>query len=319
MKFRAKVLAGRVDGQWRIDDKLEATHLSSDTINLILVAADEALSNQPDSPEQGQKLDLQHEKRDLDQYSSRDDDQVSRAIQYVWDKFGLEAYTEKAKGIEHIIKLVLPTQTGYVVHSNCLKQRLLSCNVAQDVIQFKDVGQKMQHVPYRPDGAELLELVHGAFGGVLAKTNQPLVETTLHRLELDLFDRLSFPWIIGSPVPMRRLALVEGRPDYALGEWVFQAAQDLGIELVVLDRPGHWLQSASNAHLRKAFLPVDISLDDGLPRRIVETLDTSGLVVDGIVTFRDAWVVPVARAAEMLKLPTPPLTAVDSKTNTERA
>jgi len=70
-------------------------------------------------------------------------------------------------------------------------------------------------------------------------------------LEADVTARLSFPWITDSPLPRKRLAMVEGRPNPAISTaslGIYRAAYALGVDLVILDRDGHWVQDPAMEH-----------------------------------------------------------------------
>jgi biotin carboxylase len=72
--------------------------------------------------------------------------------------------------------------------------------------------------------------------------------------------------------------------------------------MIVLDRPGHWLEGETYAHLREDFIAIDLSNDTGLPSRIADAVRDRG--IKGIVTFTDEYVVTTAEAATILGLPT---------------
>jgi biotin carboxylase len=56
---------------------------------------------------------------------------------------------------------------------------------------------------------------------------------------------------------------------------------------------------------------MDMTLDSDLPHRIVRTLETVGISVDGLTSFSDSYLVATAKAAEMLQLPTSPSIALE--------
>ncbi|KAL2017250.1 hypothetical protein VTK56DRAFT_2362 [Thermocarpiscus australiensis] len=88
----------------------------------------------------------------------------------------------------------------------------------------------------------------------------------------------------------------------------FEAARALGISIIVLDEPGHWLEGEEYAHLRDSFIAVDMLNVAELPREIAEALRDRD--IDGIVTFTDEYVIATAEAAEILGLPTEPAWAI---------
>ncbi|KAK9579426.1 hypothetical protein V6Z93_009585 [Aspergillus fumigatus] len=84
----------------------------------------------------------------------------------------------------------------------------------------------------------------------------------------------------------------------------FEAAHALGVSLIVLGEPDHWLASGTYSHLHKDFIALDLSQHTNLPNRIAAAV--CGRAIDGIVTFTDEYVVTTAEAAEILGLRTEP-------------
>ena len=126
-------------------------------------------------------------------------------------------------------------------------------------------------------------------------------------LDLDLENRLSFPWILPEPVHRKTLVLVDansGHPKDGLG--LYRAAKVLGIDLVVLENAGHWLEGPKYAHWRAAFIPTRITNppEDDVGDRIVESVRAYGRPVDGIVTFADSFWPYIAQIAPQLGLQT---------------
>jgi biotin carboxylase len=159
----------------------------------------------------------------------------------------------------------------------------------------------------------LLSLLQSSPGALLA-TQSMSPHETLDLLQKDLEKRLSFDWILPNKPAARRMAVVGGRSigDEKSGmhgsQGFFQAAQSLGIEIVVIDDPGHWLAAEKYAHLRDDFIGIDMSDGDELPQRIVQAISDRGL--DGIVTFTDEYVIATAEAAEILGFATEPARAI---------
>ncbi|EFE45011.1 hypothetical protein TRV_00262 [Trichophyton verrucosum HKI 0517] len=123
-------------------------------------------------------------------------------------------------------------------------------------------------------------------------------------------NRLSFSWLMEAERPARTIAIVEGGKSPETGRNLYMAAKALNVSVVVLDKPGHWLEGPEYADWRAAFLPVDRSPNARLPDRIVEALEKysrekGALKIDGLVTFFDPLFVGVAAAAKKLGLTTP--------------
>ena len=152
----------------------------------------------------------------------------------------------------------------------------------------------------------LLSLLRHSPGEIIARQSEESRSDSLELLQKELGMRLAFDWILPTKPTARRVAFVAGRP---LNEpkrgiyWShFEAAQALGISIVVFDEPGHWLEGEEYAHLRGEFIAIDMSHVKELPRRLAEVL--KGRHIDGIVTFTDDYVIATAEAAEILGLPT---------------
>ncbi|KZN94030.1 hypothetical protein EN45_042180 [Penicillium chrysogenum] len=117
--------------------------------------------------------------------------------------------------------------------------------------------------------------------------------------------------------PGRWLAVVgEVRPAH-LSSRFFQAARALGVELVALGPRGHWLQDpeSRNDPDREVFIELDLTVDPGLPHRIVTTIQDYAGEIDGLSTVTEYLLIPVAQAAERLGLPTSPSMSFSKSVN----
>ncbi len=92
------------------------------------------------------------------------------------------------------------------------------------------------------------------------------------------------------------------------GHSFYLSAIELGINLVVLDNAGHWLEGPDSdyAHWREAFIPTRLTNppEEDLADRIVESVKAYGKPVDGIVTFADSFWIYIVQAAQQLGLRT---------------
>jgi hypothetical protein len=106
---------------------------------------------------------------------------------------------------------------------------------------------------------------------------------------------------------------VQGREDWASIHRAYDAAWALGIDVVVVDEPGHWLEDEAGPHagLREAFVPCSIAVDGGLAQRLCDVVRAYPRAVDGLVTVSDARLASVAKACEELGLPTSPAAAYE--------
>lgn len=129
-----------------------------------------------------------------------------------------------------------------------------------------------------------------------------------------MHNRISFEWVLPTQPPALSVAVVGGRPlfDNTTGaydsEGPFDAARALGILVIVLDRPGHFMQGAEYSHLRDDFIAVDMTSDADLPRKLAEAVRSRK--VDGIITFSDEYVIATAKAAKLLNLKTEPVESI---------
>jgi biotin carboxylase len=213
------------------------------------------------------------------------------------------------------ITFVLPAASGYVVRSDFPERRLEGVASIAQVVSFLAPRQAVTAPSVTGTTAnDLRSFISSAAGVVVLggeqKTGVSQLES-LRALDAKLINRLSFPWVVSTPIPETRLVWVEGRKNANVSQRVYEAALALGIRLVVIDKPGHWLQSDSGpyAHFREAFIPVNIDVDGGFAERIVEAVRGYGKPVDGIITISDARLISVAKACEILGYPTSPSAA----------
>lgn len=233
---------------------------------------------------------------------------VRDAIRMTIDKHGSSAIA---------LKLLLPTVAGYPVRKDSVQQRFLTCDLVDTVADFTTLRQQIQAFDF--GGEAILQMaLDGALGAILLKQlpgiHGPLLESALVSLETEVSARLSYPWIVDSPLPTKRLAMVEGRPDPAVSPaslGIYRAAHALGVVLVVLDHDGHWVQDQSMEHMRDEFIVCDLNPDEGLPDRIIEALSKSKSNIDAITTYTDTHLLATARAAKKLGLHTNPPEAVE--------
>ena len=216
---------------------------------------------------------------------------------------GLDKKTEVA------VKVLLVSRDGYVCRSDILDLRMRHSESVDSVISFSTWDKYLPAFSAH-DESTLLSLLQSSPGAIVAKQSQSSHYEILKLLQRDLEMRLSFDWILPTKPAARSVAVVAGRPmcepkrGIYWSQGFFEAAQALGISIIVFDEPGHWLEGERYAHLRDEFIAIDLSNIEELPRKMAETL--KGRHIDGIVTFTDDYVVATAKAAEILDLPTEP-------------
>ncbi|KAF5240656.1 hypothetical protein FANTH_9460 [Fusarium anthophilum] len=218
------------------------------------------------------------------------------------------------RAIETLIKVLLVPRNGYLCRRDILQLRMVHSDCVGPVIPFP-----VEDRPYpAPHGTEtnLLRLLQFSPGALICKKS---IQSANGLQAFDLVDRevnerLSFDWILPDKPSALTVAVVGGRPlfDSTTGgygsEGPFDAARALGIAVIVLDRPGHFMEGPKYSHLRDDFVAVDMTSDDSLPQRL--TTAVKGHKIDGIITFSDEYVIATAKAAEMLNLETEPVESI---------
>ncbi|KAF5654519.1 carnosine synthase 1 [Fusarium sp. NRRL 25303] len=187
----------------------------------------------------------------------------------------------------------------------------------ESIVPFHNWNQKISALASgdRKRPSSLSALLPSSPGALVVKRySKQTNNSSLTLLQHDLERRLKFNWIVSRKPAARTVAVVGGRPMYDEIQGVcgsrgfFEAAQALGMSLVVFDEPNHWLKKEKYSHLCREFIPMDMSNITELPRRMADALKDKH--VDGIVTFTDSFVIATAEAAEILGLPTEPLSSM---------
>lgn len=132
----------------------------------------------------------------------------------------------------------------------------------------------------------------------------------LSRLEAELDKRLSFQWIVRQPIMRKQLAFVDGR-SRTTTEPMLRTAISLGIGMIVLDKPNHWLELPEAVNLRDRFVPCNLSTDEGLSMRIFEAPKGLDTHLDALATNFDLYASQMAEAATFLGLPSEPIGAFE--------
>lgn len=241
-------------------------------------------------------------------YDGMFEDATDTALSTLFDEvWGGVQDSEIAATAEKAITVILIPQgrEGYVCRSDFLNLRTGQSPFVERVVAFTAWNQYLlAHPVHNHDDDRILALLKCAPGALL------LTQPPNRALQEDLKARLSFDWLLPSKPTVRRVAVVSGRPfpDRKRGMYsaqgYFAAARALGIALVVVDNPGHWLEDDAHQDLRDEFVAVDLDVNrlDDLPHRLVTALKDKHL--DGILTFWDVYVPKIAEAAEILGLPT---------------
>ncbi|KAK3996647.1 hypothetical protein QBC44DRAFT_281545 [Cladorrhinum sp. PSN332] len=231
-----------------------------------------------------------------------------------------------------VFTVILPTSDGYVSRSDFLRLRLQ--DFPYTILKTHEpLAPLSRYTSVRTCPAtvnsedNLASLVHQAAGVVQwadLDTSVSIFELQdyLVRLTQELRDRLNnAPWLSATPIPRRRVALIRGRPNITAGGPVYRAAKVLGLDLVIVDEEGHWLQANTeeNKMHREAFLATDMTEEDGVVDRIAQSIVNYPLPIHGVFTLSDNFFVAVAQVAEVLGLPAPPVSAFETSVDKYRS
>ena len=206
-------------------------------------------------------------------------------------------------------KILLPACGGHVSRSDMIESRFFGCELIQLASGFVAPRQHINAFTYEKGqsvAGQLQSVLDSAIGAILVKQSSgKSVEHALEELELEVKNRLSLQWLLPEAIPYKRVAIVGCLPENKS----YEGIKAMGIGLVVLDQPGHYLEDPNGplAYLREAFCPIDLNNDAGLTQRIVDALKAQH--VDGIHTRFDVFHVKVAMAAEIMGLPASPPSA----------
>ncbi|RCI09445.1 hypothetical protein L249_3718 [Ophiocordyceps polyrhachis-furcata BCC 54312] len=222
----------------------------------------------------------------------------------------LAGMMDKAVNSTAVFSLILPTVGGYVSKADFVHVRLQGCQGLLSVVDYFEPLAWYGPPEQSLTSFGLVDLVDKAFSVV--RWVVPFSDSL--RLTNVLRPRLNFHWLSPEPVARKRLALVGGRRHFLAARAILDAAGTLGIDLVVVDAQGHWLQpdTDENRRHREAFIAIDLTDDDGLTERITGALLEYPKPVDGVFTHNDDFFVAVARVAALLGLPTCPVSALET-------
>ncbi|KAK3346082.1 hypothetical protein B0T25DRAFT_571241 [Lasiosphaeria hispida] len=215
----------------------------------------------------------------------------------------------KAQDSVIILRLLFPVSAGTPIRSDYIEYRLRDAPAIHAVRSFLTPLAKITEASPSitrniVSAQNVCDLLRHSLGGLISYGSSP--ESATQSLTSELDYRLSVPWVAPSPPAQRqRILWIQGRANILSSQQFYLAAQALGITLVVADAPGHWMQdpSSPHAHLREAFVELNIDGDAALAQRIVDAVRAYPERIDGIVTISDARLPHVAKACEVLGLP----------------
>lgn len=230
--------------------------------------------------------------------------------------FILDCLSAANQGHGSIARLVVPRDRGYIIRSDVIPLPLLGCPLVRRAMSFSKPHQYFDGDPVTIESLEQLPSVFSA-SAVGMVLNHPgfqgadVLKSPLGSLDLELRNRLAFPWLWIQEPRRQTLAIVDGgisSPDHGgTGESIYTAAEALGID-VNGDRFSHW---------RKDTVPLELLLgpDAGFASGIVDAVRSYDDQIYGILTFRGHYKPPVAEAALQFSLPTYPPSAYEIATD----
>ncbi|KAM0563572.1 hypothetical protein ACHAPJ_001296 [Fusarium lateritium] len=164
----------------------------------------------------------------------------------------------------------------------------------------------------------MVDIIDTAVGGVVFDKDSSFGDN-VSAFATCLANRLPAHWIVPRLPKRRRIMIVEGGYSFGLRKPIFDAANSLDIDLVVIDGPNHWLsRDEREPRLISQFIPVDLTVDDSLPDRIAAAARSCNPPVDGVTTFSDRLLCPTAQAAAMLHFPSSPAAAFEAAVDKRR-
>ncbi|RYO74051.1 hypothetical protein DL764_010996 [Monosporascus ibericus] len=199
------------------------------------------------------------------------------------------------------ILMVVPKRHGYLARTNCFQQRFIGCS---------DLGATKDRTVF---GMGIKPVATDNIQGFLSDYLLIVVRTDRHGSHLcdeptlieEVDARLNFQWRLEDEPKQRTLAIVDGHLNLKSYLPFFNSAAALGIKFVLLESATHWITDSSLRHLYHHFIPIDMTPNDTFHERIASAVKAYGSV-DGICAIATYCLLPVAKAAAMLGLPTAP-------------
>ncbi|KAI0851236.1 glutathione synthetase ATP-binding domain-like protein [Daldinia vernicosa] len=235
--------------------------------------------------------------------------------------------TESSK--ERLVRLITPLQRGTVIRSDIIPLRLKGAFGVERVVSFLTPLQSLSGEAVCLDVISLPELFRSSAGGILLQQSfsgtdgNPAVPIVPPEFEAEFGNKMSLPWVLPRSTTRKRLVLVGiSYRAPSQGSWTVyacEAARALGIDLVIIDKPGCWIERSEYSQWYEAFLPAGTWWTNppghDMADRIVEMVKSYDKKIDDIVAFIDSFQVTVSRAAEKLGLPHQPAESYEIATD----
>lgn len=204
----------------------------------------------------------------------------------------------------HVFAAV-PASPGYVIRTKYFQQRFAGCADLGALCDRTLYGQHVNPVDTRE--------IQAVLDGSIFMLVRPDDDTHLRNdpaVANELRARFNSQWLVEAQPKPKIIPLVDGHLNLESFLPLYRSATELGIKIVVLNGPGHWLLDPSLRHMFQDFIPIDMTPDETFHHRIADAVKGYG-PVDGICAIATACLAPVARAATILGLPTSPPDAME--------
>lgn len=292
----------RIDCKWRLDPFLPEARQTFRTITIALNISDAPTATK----------NSQHKLKGARTSSQSTGQTSNKAISFL-DFVATQIH--HGSGKENIwVQLILSAEDGYIIRSDFLATRLVGCTLVAHTQGFTTPQQKVESAAHLKD-PDFATLLKHSVGGIVASTEiQDAFDCVSERLQTELTLRLSLPWILPTPLTRKTLALIGSRPNFVLEPWL-RAVRNIGIKLTVFGVDGSWLQEPESVGVVDLYVPVDMTADSDLPSRIITAMRSVRQNFDGVTTFTDTLLFPVACVADILNLPTSPSVSLANATN----
>ena len=196
------------------------------------------------------------------------------------------------------VLVVVPTRSGYLARTKCFQERFTGCTDLGVLHDRTVIGERLNPI----HGQDFHALLDSCVLMLVRPGNHSHLSDGATVIE-EVHARINFQWLLNDKPKQKTLALIDGHLNLESYLPLYISATALGIKLVVLDRPGHWISDPSMQRLYQDFIPIDMTADDGFDVRIATAVKAYGNV-DGLCAIATSCLAPVARAAAMLGLPT---------------
>ncbi|KAI1208682.1 glutathione synthetase ATP-binding domain-like protein [Annulohypoxylon truncatum] len=231
-----------------------------------------------------------------------------------------------------VVRLVIPLHRGVIVRSDIIPLRLGDALGVEKVASFSTPLQYFPGDALPLDTVAFPDLFRSSAGGILLRHPSPATKpglgnsTVSPQFEAEFENKLSIPLVIPTPATRKRIVLVGcSYRDPSSGAWTTfacSAARALGIDLVIIEKPGCWIERSEYSDWYEALLPAgpwwSNPPGDDMADHIVATVRSYGKRVDGIVAFLEPFLATVSRAAQQLGLPCQPAESYEIATDKYR-